>query len=247
MANFFKTLLAGVALTGFLLLSSGCNHEEAQVPLEEGMRPRIALVGIKFQYQLVDEPTSFKAPESANVLFERLTDKLLIGLERNLKKTAFIDVDELNEAVIYQSGKTVSNPKIEVVPYPYRFPDLSEDSEWSKSLCEVGHLEYVFTLSVAVIPTHNQEPQFYVELKVADKTGHLILHTQEPLGVFWRQFSQNNRDAQKIQAIEQETSRVIRKEGVDFGNSENRAIFERAFIAFLERYHSLVPILEGAL
>ncbi len=236
----------GLGLSLFILIASfGCDKDEKVVPLEEGGQPRIAMVGIKFQYQLADQVLATTAPESGKVLYDRLTDKFLLSLESNLKKTTLVDNDELSEFTGYHDLVTTFNAKTEVIPDTFKFVDLETNPEWTRTLCDEAHLEYIFTVAVQVIPTQNQEPQLYVTLVVADKTGKITLKTQEPLGVFWRQLIKNNTEVGEIIPVDRDERRMMRKEGVDFGNSENRAILEHAFLSFLDRYKSLAPLIEG--
>jgi len=248
MLNAVRSLFFTLSVSALILVLGGCDDQEKQDWIEKnGTTKRISLIGITYQYQLLGYEFKLKPSQSESLMFERLTQHLELTLEEGLHHLNWVDIEDIHREKAYLSASVSQNQLVNFTPYPYRFLDLKTQTQAVKEIAEESHLDYLMTLSFYV-PLRDSEPQYFVNILIVDHLGTIKLDRTEPLGLFWRQLYKNNLNySGKNTRVEHEDAVVTRTEGVDFENSENRALFEAVFKRYMRTNNYLLPLLEAQL
>jgi hypothetical protein len=234
----------GLACMMALLHLGGCNEDGSVFVKPKVLLPKVALVGIKFQYR--EAPDAFGKPlsKAANVMFDRLTDQLILALEKNSEKIILVDIGDIHILPFYKNLGEGLNSNVEYVPSPYKFIDFRKIPQTGKKLCDETGLDVVFTVHVTMESTasNDDDPeqqadyQFFAKITAVDSNGKIIIREDVPINLKLSDFDQRRefRGFEKKSDKDEFTAQVVEKEG--FNSQTNRVLYQEQVQVFFSKF-----------
>lgn len=188
-------------------------------------RPKIALVGVRYQFN-AGVPDA-KVSQSISLFFERLTDRLSLGLDDEGNSFELLDIDDIYTTDQYREMVSSQNPTIDFVPYPYKFPDLKHDPNAAAALCEKLNVKAVFTFQVREVTSATNNVGLVAEILGFNERGTLIASERLPLGLAWLHLQEKPSLHPKVFEKDRVIVQYFEGEGLD--HPANRKTYEVAF------------------
>ncbi len=209
---FFAALVLGLFLIG-------CQSENPSKDADAGPI-KVGIVGLKYTYNLSNVSTPLN--QDVILFFERLTDQLTLRLDHALPAIDWVDIEEFYRLPEYEALPASRNPQQQFSPFPYTYSDFVESPKTIADFCEQTQLQYALVISFGTSSSQHNDAQVVAKAQLFNAKGALVFQRDFPLGVFWRQF--------------QATPDINGHQKPDLYYPENRAIYERGFRVFLEKF-----------
>ncbi len=223
----------------FGVLLGGCNKDtdtddEPSVFVKPQLvLPKVALVGVKYQFREAPDNTAPPISKAAIIMFDRLTDQLIYALEKNNSKMVMVNINDIYILPFYKNLGTGSNSGIEYVPPPYKFVDFRKFPVTARTLCNETGVDAVVTFQFTIEPIMDEtettqviDYQFYAKATAVDASGKILIREDIPLNLKLSDFDQKKDLTALKKKIDKDefTAKLIEKEG--FNSQANRTLYQ---------------------